>query len=126
MRYFLGSVGWGVTIYALMYLLWSGLVMYDFATGFPSLILRLAALLAITAFAARSLHLHNWRDLLPYALSWALCSIALDALFLVPFSGWALYATWSVWAGYSLVVLFPLVTSQLSFRRARSVGSSVT
>jgi hypothetical protein len=116
MRFFLGAIGWGIVIYALMYLLWSGLVIYGFAAGMVSLIVRLAALAGITTLAARSLHIPNWRDLAPYTVAWALCAVALDALFLVPFSGWALYATWSVWVGYALVAIIPLLTS---FRRSR-------
>lgn len=121
MKFFLGAIGWGVVIYALMYLLWSGLVIYGLAAGILSLVVRIGALATITTLAARSLHMPNWRDLLPYALSWAVCAVLLDALFLVPFSGWALYSTWSVWVGYALVAILPVITSFISFRRARPV-----
>lgn len=119
MKFFLGAIGWGVVIYALMYLLWSGLVIYGLAAGVFSLVVRLLVLAGITTLAARSLHMPNWRDLTPYTLSWAICAVALDALFLVPFSGWALYATWSVWVGYGLVAALPIVTSLISLRRSR-------
>lgn len=102
--------GWGIVIYAIMYLLWSGLVLYGLASGVASLLLRIFALAFVTTLAARALHLPNWKDLAPYTASWAFISIALDALFLVPYSGWALYGNGSVWAGYILVAGIPLLT----------------
>lgn len=114
---FLGkSLGWGVTIYALMYLLWSGLVMYGLSFGIISLVVRLLALALITTIAARALRMMHRFDLLPYTIGWAVVAIALDALFLVPFSGWALYAEWSVWAGYALVAILPLLTFSLRIK----------
>ena len=110
------GLGWGVVIYAVMYLLWSGLVIYGLALGVVSLTVRILALTLVTTIAGKSLRLTNWKDLLPYSLSWAVVAILLDALFLVPFSGWALYSTWSVWVGYALVAIIPLFTS---FRRNR-------
>ncbi len=111
MRFLLGALGWGIIIYALMYLLWSGLVIYGLAIGLTSLAVRIVALAGITIFAARSLHMTNWRDLVPYTLTWAVCAVVLDAIFLVPFSGFALYTSWSVWVGYALVAILPLIAS---------------
>ena len=111
MRFGARALGWGIAIYAVMYLLWSGLVIYGLAAGVTSLVIRLVTLAAITIIAARSLHMPNWRDLVPYTVSWALIAVVLDALFLVPFSGWALYATWSVWVGYALVAIIPLLAA---------------
>ena len=117
MKYVWGALLWGIALYAPMYLLWSGLVIYGLAAGVTSLVLRLVALAVITTIAGRSLRMMNWKDLAPYTLCWAVIAIILDAIFLVPFSGWSLYATWSVWVGYALVAVIPLVTS---FRRIGS------
>ena len=121
MRFARGAIGWGIAIYALMYLLWSGLVIYGLAAGGLSLIVRLLALAIITTIAGRSIRMTNWKDLAPYTCVWAVIAIVLDAIFLVPFSGWSLYATWSVWVGYALVAVIPLITS---FRRVRSSAMS--
>lgn len=110
MNFVTRALGWGVVIYAVMYLLWSGLVLYGLAAGVASLILRIGALAVVTTLAARTLHIQNWKDLAPYTVSWALITIALDALYLVPYSGWALYGNGSVWVGYTLVALIPLLT----------------
>jgi len=112
MRFAWGAIGWGIVIYAVLYLLWSGLVVYGFAAGYLSLAVRLLALALLTTVAARSFHFSNWRDLAPYTLSWAAIAILLDAVFLVPFSGWGLYAEWSVWVGYALVAILPILTSR--------------
>jgi hypothetical protein len=110
-------LGWGVVIYAVMYLLWSGLVIYGFAAGYSSLVLRLIALAAVTIIAGRSLHLSNRMDLIPYAIGWAIVAIALDTIFLVPFSGWVLFASWSVWVGYALIAVLPTVFVFLNVRK---------
>lgn len=103
------TIGWGILIYAVMYLVWSGLVIYGLSLGYLSLILRLVVLFAVTMIAARTLRFSTWKDILPHSIGWALTAIVLDALFLVPFSGWELYASWSVWIGYALIVVFPLI-----------------
>lgn len=122
MNFFARALGWGIAIYAVMYLLWSGLVIYGLASGIPSLIIRLLALAAITTIAGRAVRMMNWKDLAPFTISWALVAVILDAIFLVPFSGWSLYATWSVWVGYALVAIIPLLTS---FRRSRPAAPRV-
>lgn len=119
MKYLRASVGWGVTIYAVMYLLWSGLVIYGYAAGLSSLGIRLLALALITSLAAQSLNVTNWRDALPFAISWAVCAAVLDAIFLVPFSGWEMYSLWSVWVGYALIVVFPMIVLARPWQKAQ-------
>jgi hypothetical protein len=106
-------LGWGIVIYAVMYLLWSGLVMYGLSFGIVSLLIRVAVLAIVTTIAARALRLISRIDILPYSIGWAVIAVALDAVFLVPFSGWALYGEWGVWAGYILVAILPLLTLSL-------------
>ena len=123
---FLGkALGWGLVIYAVMYLLWSGLVIYGLSFGVSSLVLRVVALAVLVTIAARSLHLTERMDVVPHSVTWAVVAVILDAIFLVPFSGWSLYAEWSVWAGYALVAIIPLFTYsssslKLSMRANRS------
>ncbi|HWO07187.1 MAG TPA: hypothetical protein VNM40_01230 [Candidatus Paceibacterota bacterium] len=110
MQFALRALGWGVVIYAVMYLLWSGLVIYGLAFGLVALAIRIAVLASVTTIAARSLRATTRMDVAPYSISWAVVAAALDAIVLVPFSGWGLYSEWSVWAGYALVALIPLAT----------------
>jgi hypothetical protein len=121
MRFLGRTLGWGISIYAIMYLLWSGLSIYGYAEGVPSLIVRLLALAFITILAARSLRMMHWHDVVPYSLGWAAVAIVLDAIFLVPFFGWSLYLSWSVWLGYALVALIPLASYVRLFRRRAPV-----
>lgn len=110
MKFATRALGWGIAIYAVMYLLWSGLVLYGLSSGILSLGIRICALALVTTIAARSLKLVTRMDLVPYSVSWAIAALVFDGLFLVPFSGLALYGEWSVWAGYALVALIPLLT----------------
>ena len=103
-------LGWGIVIYAVMSLAWSGLVIYGLAGTLLSRILVLCVLIIVTSIAGRSLRFHLWKDILPYSALWALIVGLLDAVYTVPFSGWAIYGDWNLWVGYGLVAVVPLLT----------------
>lgn len=103
-----GALTKGVSIYAAMYLLWSGFTLYGFSTGALPHIVSLVVLVNLVFAAGISLRYHSWRDILPYSALWTITIAALDALFSVPFYGWSLYADWNLWVGYLLVLLVPL------------------
>ncbi len=103
------SLSWGVVLYAIMYLVWAGLVLYGFAGGIGARIFSLVVLIALSAYAGRSLRMNGWRDVFPYSIVWMLTIIVLDAVFTVPYSGWGLYADPNVWVGYLLVLFVPIV-----------------
>ena len=103
------AIGWGIVIYAVMYLTWSGLVIYGLSLGYLSIIARLIVLFVISIIAARSLRVIDWKDVIPYSAAWAVTAMVLDGLFLVPFAGWGLYASLSIWVGYALIVALPIL-----------------
>lgn len=103
-------LGWGIVIYAVMSLLWSGLVIYGVSSGLLSLFFRVCVLILVTSIAGHSLHFYSWKDILPYSIFWAIMMGALDAVYTVPFSGWSIYGDWYLWVGYGLVALVPLLT----------------
>lgn|SRR3989344_2635066 len=109
--------GWGVVIYALMFLLWSGFVTYGFIEGIVPRITGLLVLVGIMICAGLSLHFHRWHDILPYSFSWAFMLILLDGLFSVPYAGWQLYLDWNVWFGYAVVAVVPLFAPFFRFER---------
>src|SRR3989344_3824559 len=102
-------VGWGIVIYAVMFLAWSLFSIYGFTTGVIPRIAQLGVLLFVTTIAGRSLRFDSWSDILPYSCAWALIAIGLDGAFVAPTSGWQMYFDWNVWIGYVLVVLLPLL-----------------
>lgn len=106
MRY--GSfIGWGIVIYALMFLTSSIFALYGFQ-GLLARVTALIVLITVATIAGRSLRFHSWKDILPYSLAWTFMVILLDSIVTVPFSGWALFHNWNVWVGYALVTLVPL------------------
>ncbi len=109
--------GWGIGIYATMFLLWSSFVTYGFINGAGPRVAGLIALLVISVCAGRSLRAHSWRDILPYSVSWGIMTALLDAVVSVPLTGWQLYADWNVWVGYLLVALLPLFSLYPRFER---------
>jgi len=106
-------LGWGITMYAIMFLLWSGFVLYGFVEGILPRLVSLVVLMAIALYAGRSLRFASWRDILPYSIAWLIVVALLDIVFSVPFTGWALFSDWNVWVGYSLIVLVPLFAPRL-------------
>lgn len=105
--------GWGIVIYAIMSLAWSGLVVYGLAGTLISRVIILCVLIIVTSVAGRSLHFHSWKDILPYSALWAVMMGLLDAFYTVPYSGWPLYSDWNLWVGYALVAVVPLFTPLL-------------
>ena len=101
-------LGWGIVIYAVIFLAWSGFVLYGFIDGVMPRIAALAILIALALIAGRSLRFHSWRDILPYSIAWTVVAALLDVVFSVPFAGWSLYLDWNVWVGYSMILFVPL------------------
>ncbi|MDB5238057.1 MAG: hypothetical protein JWM46_327 [Candidatus Kaiserbacteria bacterium] len=101
-------IGWGIVIYAVMFLVWNGLVMHGIM-GTSARILLLITLAMVATIAGRSLRFSSVTDIIPYSLCWMIIVALLDAVYAVPSSGWQLYADWNVWVGYILVFAFPLI-----------------
>ena len=114
------AVGGGIAVYAVMHLVWTGLLTYGLGAGMFSLILRLITLALVTTLMTRSLRLVSRMDVLPYSAAWAVMAVILDGIFFVPLAGWALYATWTVWLGYALVVVIPYLAFPYVRRGART------
>lgn len=113
-------IGWGIVIYAVMFLEWSLLVTYGYAVGIGPRLVSLAVLIVTAVIAGRSLRASGWSDILPYSLAWAVIAIGFDTLISVPFTGWALFADWNVWVGYGLIAVMPL-TAPLLRRRTSAL-----
>ncbi len=106
-------VGWGIVIYAVMFLLWSGFVTYGFVDGLAPKLTSLIILIGIAVIAGQSLRYTSWHDILPYSASWVVIMALLDGIFSVPYSGFALYLDPNIWFGYAVVLLVPLFSSHL-------------
>lgn len=124
MRLRYGALLWGIGIYALLSLAWSGFVIYGYAQGIAPRLFELAILVILAYIAGRALGFGSWKDVLPYSILWALEAVALDAIYTVPFSGWSLYANISIWAGYATLAIVPLFGTL--FRRTPSVPAHLT
>jgi len=78
--------GWGIVIYSVVFLVWSGFIAYGFVGGLAPALMAFLALIIVATIAGHSLHLHSWKDILPYSIAWAVMIALLDAVFAVPFS----------------------------------------
>jgi hypothetical protein len=116
--------GWGIAIYAVLSLVWSGFVIYGFAQGMLPRLTEFVLLLALSFVAGRSLRFVSWKDVLPYSVTWGIEAVLLDAIYSVPFSGWTLYANPALWFGYAIVVCVPLLTTL--FRREPELPAHLT
>lgn len=105
--------GWGIVIYAIMYLLVAMLSLYGYYPNTLSRIIALLTLIILATIAGASLKFHLKKDILLYSFVWVLEIAALDALMSVPYAGWGLYLDWNIWVGYALVLVVPLFSSYL-------------
>ena len=108
MRFRIGALfGWGIVIYAVMFLLWSAFVTYGFVEGIAPRILGLVILVALAIIAGRSLKANSWHDIIPYSVCWGLIMAVFDVFMSVPFAGWQILLDWNVWFGYGVGVFAP-------------------
>lgn len=112
------ALGWGIVIYAIMFMTWNAFVIYGFIEGVLPRLAGLVVLIVITTIAGRSLRFHSAKDILPYAIAWVVIVALLDGVYSVPFTGMQLYSDWNIWVGYLLVLCVPLLAP---YTRARSV-----
>ena len=123
---YIGVVGWGISIYAIMSLLWSGFITYGFVEGLAPRMVGLLVLIGLALMAGSSLRLYTWSDILPYAITWAVLMAILDGIFSVPYAGWQLYADLNVWFGYLVVLVAPLFAPYLTLVRMPSRPPTTT
>lgn len=104
--------GWGISIYAIMYLAWSAFLTYGFVNGTTPHVAALLILVAVAAIAGRSLHFASWKDIFPYSLTWGICMAILNTVMTLPFVGWYSFTQPYVWGSYILVVIVPLFCAE--------------
>lgn len=117
---YISVLGWGIAIYAIMSLVWSGFITYGFIEGLAPRIVGLVILIALALMAGSSLRLSSWSDILPYSIAWGVMMAILDGIFSVPYAGWQLYTDLNVWFGYLIVVVAPLFAPYLRLVRMPS------
>ena len=116
--------GWGIVLYAVMFLAWAGIVVYGPLLGYATWGLQAFVLLVVPLIVGTQLRLPHWSDIIPYSIGWAVLVACLDAVFAVPFVGWGLYMNLAVWVGYVAVVLVPLFApAYASWRAGGTVAS---
>jgi hypothetical protein len=114
--------GWGVMIYAVMFLLWSAFVTYGFVVGWVPRAVGLLVLVVVAMAAGRSLRANSWHDILPYSLAWGIMMAILDGVMSIPLIGWRVFSDPNVWFGYAVVIVAPLLTLYPRFRRYPVTG----
>lgn len=110
-------LGWGIVIYAIMSLVWSGLVTWNLDEGFLPRLFIFVAVAVTSIIAARTLRLSSRRDILAYSFGWVVIMAMLDVLFAVPVGGWGIYADANLWVMYALVAGAPLLAPSSRSRR---------
>ena len=106
-------------IYAVVFLVWSLLVIHGYVDGLLPRVVLACTLAAVLLIAGRNLRLHHWQDVLPYSIGWVCMAIAFDLVCAVPVSGWLIWKDWNIWVGYLLVLSVPLLTVEPRARRSR-------
>ncbi len=99
---------WGIPIYAISYLVWSGFSLYGHF-GFESRVGVCLAIISTSFIAGRSLHFSTWKDVLPYSVLWLGTIVFLDIIYAVPSSGWYIFSDPNILFSYALITLVPLL-----------------
>ncbi|MDR3571413.1 MAG: hypothetical protein P4L81_04420 [Candidatus Pacebacteria bacterium] len=115
-------IGWGVAIYAIVFLVWAGNSIYGWMNNFGAYLFYFLVLLIACLWAGSQLKFRNWKDMLPYSIGWAVIAAALDGIYVVPLQGWGWYQQWQAWSLYVLIVLLPLLSSHLRKSAAAPSG----
>ena len=113
-------LGWGIVIYAVVWLAWSLFGVYAWTSGVLPRVAEILVLLIVCVAAGSSLRYRSWKDILPYSIGWALVALAIDALFSAPTHNWTLFSLWTTWLGYALIALFPLFALFFRNKKAHS------
>lgn len=113
-------LGWGIAIYAVVFLVWSMLVIHGIIEGLlPHIVLDITLVLTLV-FATKSLRAHRWYDVLPYSIGWLLITFLFDMSCAVPVSGWGIWSDGNIWVGYLLLFFVPLVVPTSRKRHLRA------
>jgi len=104
-------IGWGVGVYAVMFLLWSAFVAYGFVDGYLPQIIGLVVLIGLMYKAGASIPGGTWQSALPYSFSWVVIIGVLDIILSVPFAGWEIFTDWNLWVSYGLIFIVPLLAA---------------
>lgn len=101
--------GFGALIWVVAYIVATGFVAYGKSHSITAGVVVVIAV-AIAAFlAGRNLGLGARKEIIKYSAGWVIIGLILDAIFTVPFTGWALFKTWDIWLGYLLILSAPLL-----------------
>lgn len=106
-------IGWGIVIYAIVFLVWAGTGIYGWTQGGATYAAQLIALTVVCTWAGSQLKFRQWKDIVPYSIGWAIIFVALDSIFVVPLQGWGWYGEWWAWTTYVLVAVLPLLAPRL-------------
>lgn len=102
--------GLGVLIWLIAYALAMGLFAYGVLGTLVANIIMIAAVAVAAYFAGTKLSAVSKGEVLKYSASWVVIGLLLDSALTVPYSGWALFYQWNIWASYALILLTPLLT----------------
>ena len=103
-------IGWGIVIYAIAFLTWSGMAIYGWTHGPWPYLAELVILAIVCSWAGLQLKFKAWPDILSYSIGWAVIAAALDSLYVVPVQTWSWYQELSPWIFYLLIIFLPLLS----------------
>lgn len=100
--------GFGVLIWAVVYLAALAFVAYDLMDQLWAKIVVELVAVAVAYLAARNLGIGSAGEIFKYSVSWAVIAFVLDLILTVPFTGWQFFSGWEPYVGYALIILAPL------------------
>lgn len=115
--------GFGILLYALMFLFWSILMSFGVSDAVWAWPLALIVLAFLVHCIAHKLHTKNLGKLLGYSVGWAIIMALLDYFISMRFTGPVLFQMWETYAAYAIIVLVPLVSMHCPCHKNKKMES---
>ncbi|PIR44102.1 hypothetical protein COV23_01705 [Candidatus Wolfebacteria bacterium CG10_big_fil_rev_8_21_14_0_10_31_9] len=106
--------GYGVLIWAVVYLVATAFVGYKLSGMLWTQIVLVIISAVFSYFLAKNLSANLVVGMLKYSFSWMIMTIILSIIFTVPFTGWIVFNSWDMWASFLVILLVPLVAVKKS------------
>jgi|GEM_PF-1568782 len=104
------KLGYGVAIWAIIYLVATGFVAYNVMDSFGAKIVMIIIVAGLAVWAGTKIQEQSSAKVMRYTVSWVMIGLILDLILTVPFTGVSIFGDWSLWVNYGLIIVLPLFT----------------
>jgi len=117
-------IGWGFTIFAIIYLVMSGFVAYNMQDSWLAKGVGLALVILLALAAGRNTKASLHWEMFKYSVGWTFIVLVLDLILTVPFNGWKIFSQWQIILSYFFLIIMPLFVVKKQIIQETNVTSN--